>query len=80
MKSHFLVVHDYGMGGVWGIMRAHSKQDILNKYPMLQIFDERPAWMSEQNYKRIEATNNFDIDTPPHGWLAEMVKEPGKSL
>ncbi len=70
MKSAYLIVYDYGTGGVWGIIHAHSKQEILSKYPNLSIFDERPSWMSEQDYKRIEATSNFDIDSPPSGWLA----------
>lgn len=75
MKYEYLVVYDYGTGGVWGLLHARSKEEILLKYPKLIIADERPAWMSKADYKRIEATSSFDIDDPPSGWLIEMVRE-----
>jgi hypothetical protein len=67
MKSKYLVVYDYGTGGVWGVMHAGSKEEILLKYPQLKISDERPVWMSDADYKRIEATSSFHIHDPPSG-------------
>jgi hypothetical protein len=42
VKKPHLVCYDYGMGGVWAIMRAHSKDEILLKYPELTIADTQP--------------------------------------
>ena len=69
MKSSYLVVYDYETGGVWGLIRAHLKEEISRKYPRLAIFDERPSWMSDADYRNIEAKMKFDIDDPPPAWL-----------
>jgi hypothetical protein len=69
MKSSYLVVYDYETGGVWGLIRANSKEEISRKYPRLVILDERPSWMSDADYRNIEAKMKFDIDDPPPAWL-----------
>ena len=46
-KQRYLVVHDYGMGGAWGVMAARSEEEILQKYPQLEVVEVRPGWMSE---------------------------------
>ncbi|MFI4999207.1 MAG: hypothetical protein ACHQK9_04950 [Reyranellales bacterium] len=74
-KSRYLFVYDYGTGGVWGIMHASSKEEIKRKYPKLKIVDGRPSWMSDADYKQIEARSNFDIDDVPSGWLIDMIRE-----
>jgi len=60
------------MGGVWGIMRARSKDEVLRQYPKLKVVDDRPSWMTDADYKDIEAVSSFDIDDPPSGWLATL--------
>ena len=41
-KRPFLVVYDYGMGGVWLLMDARSVQEIEERYPKLKAFDDKP--------------------------------------
>jgi hypothetical protein len=59
MKKRYLIVHDYGMGGVWGVMTARSGREICQKYPEVKILEVRPAWMSDANYNNI-LSNNAD--------------------
>ena len=71
MKKRFLVVYDYGMGGVWALIMARSKEEILEKYPDLTIVDERPSWMSDDYFERL-TTKTYDIDDEPEGWLSKL--------
>jgi hypothetical protein len=72
-KQDFLVVYDYGMGGVWAIIKARSADEITKKYPMFIVRTERPAWMDDDQYKRTADKFTFDIDDPPTGWLLTVV-------
>ena len=72
MKNKYLIVHDYGMGGVWGIISARSEQEIRQKYPSVKIMETRPTWMTNAEYSQILSKNSFDIDDAPHGWLAKL--------
>lgn len=74
MKREFLAVYDYGMGGIWVIMRASTDQEITAKYPELSIMNKWPAWMTEAEYAQISQTMLFDIDDPPTGWLQTLVQ------
>jgi hypothetical protein len=76
MKRAYLVVHDYGMGGVWSVIHARSKEEVRAKYPNLTVWDgPRPNWMTEQMYDEIAAARTFDIDEEPRGWLRVMLDE-----
>jgi hypothetical protein len=72
MKKRYLIVHDYGMGGVWGVMTARSGQEICQKYPGVKILEVRPAWMSDADYDKILSNNSFAINDEPRGWLARL--------
>jgi hypothetical protein len=73
MKQPFLVVHDYETGGLWGVMKARSKAEIAEKFPKLKVIEDHPSWMNDDEYRRIEIGNSFDIDDdPPKGWLAKL--------
>ncbi|MBU6419576.1 MAG: hypothetical protein KGQ79_07595 [Proteobacteria bacterium] len=72
MKHQYLIVHDYGTGGVWGVINARSEQEILAKYPKVKVINDRPAWMSDRDYSDIIKKNCFDIDLAPSGWLATL--------
>jgi hypothetical protein len=75
MKREFLVVYDYGMGGIWAIIHARSKDEITQRYPKLSIQEVRPAWMSDEVYSDISSTRKYDIDDPPSGWLLTVIDE-----
>jgi hypothetical protein len=75
LKKYYLVGYDYGMGGAWALINARSKDDIMRKYPELIIPDTRPSWVTEE---RLTKLLSADIDDPPSGWLAELVKARAK--
>jgi sugar (pentulose or hexulose) kinase len=75
MKKPYLVAYDYGSGGVWAVIFAADKAQIGVKYPLLHVIDDRPTWMSEDEYQKILATLAFDIDAEPYGWLLSIVEE-----
>ena len=52
-KHPFLTVYDYSGGGVWAIVRSPDKKSIQRKYPILDVLDERPRWMSDDLYATI---------------------------
>lgn len=73
-KKLFLVVYDYGMGGVWSLIYASDAEEIKNKYPQLQVIEKRPTWMDDVEYLKISKSNTFDIDKP-EGWLLTLSHE-----
>ena len=77
--SAYLVVYDYGPGGVWAFVTAQSKEQIVGKYPMLSVFAERPDWMSEEACRDIRLRNSFDIDDEPPHWLNAAMRLDGNS-
>lgn len=79
MKTKFLAVYDYGTGGVWAVVAAESKDEIVEKYPVLTIFDERPSWMTAEDYGSIVATASFDIEDEPPMWLVTAMRESQKT-
>jgi hypothetical protein len=75
MKKTFLVAYDYGMGGVWALVSARSDSEIIQKHPFLKVAENRPSWMTDQEYARVEFQGTFDIDQQPSGWLLLALKE-----
>lgn len=73
-EKPFLAVYDYGTGGVWAVINAHSKDEILERYPKLELVDSRPPWMSDDEYQEIVSKNSCDIDDEPTGWFVRMTK------
>lgn len=47
-QPRFLVVYDYGQGGVWAYVLADSRADILACYPELTVVEGPPSWMSDE--------------------------------
>jgi hypothetical protein len=76
VKHEFVVVDDYGTGGIWGLIAAGSAEDIERRYPALRVVTiGNPAWVTAEKYSEIisdwiSASERFDIDNPT-GWLAE---------
>ena len=40
-------MYDYGTGGVWVVISADSADGITERYPELQVIEERPAWLNQ---------------------------------
>jgi hypothetical protein len=72
-KRDYLCMYDYGAGGVWAIVSASAPDEIVRKFPLLRVFDERPSWMNEAEYLQIE---RFDLNDRPPEWL-RLTNESG---
>lgn len=74
MKQRFLVLYAYGQGGVWAFIHARSRRDIERRFPELEIVDEPPSWMSEDEIAILEERMTFDIERP-RGFLAKLAEQ-----
>jgi hypothetical protein len=75
--SEFLVVYDYGMGGVWGFATADAAAEIDVLFPELEIVATKPDWMSAAQEAKTRSVSSFavgDENTYPE-WLRLMVSE-----
>ena len=71
MKRQFLAVYDYGQGGRWALVLAESDDEIKVRFPELEVVNERPGWMTDDYYRRLEG-RIYDIDQPI-GLLADIL-------
>jgi len=76
-RKEFLVLYDYGQGGLWAIIRADTAQQIRDRYPQLQVFEKRPSFLSADMLADLQRKPAADIDDPPTGWLADLDIGPG---
>lgn len=75
VDREFFVAYDYGMGGLWGVLMASSREAILGKYPELGIVDERPLWLDDENLARMRSEPLWLDDDPPQGLLKALVAD-----
>jgi hypothetical protein len=52
MQTH-LVAFEYGTGSVWGYVNAASRTDIESMIPEVDVFDEPPEWMTEDEVEEL---------------------------
>ena len=71
-KVSYLVGFDYGMGGLWAFVRARSKQEILDRYPRVDVFDAVPDFVKPFE-EELRCNSTYDIDDPPAGPLAALI-------
>jgi hypothetical protein len=67
-EAEYLLLYDYGMGGVWAVVSAPSKPSVEKAYPELVVFEERPDWVDDDEYARIRARSGFQFDQPDDDW------------
>ncbi len=60
LRQSFLVVYDYGQGGVWAFVLAESKERLKLMFPELQVFDRPPSWMTESQLVGISAERTIE--------------------
>jgi hypothetical protein len=75
VKTKFLVVYDYGTGGLWAVISAASPAEIIEKYPALTVLEKQPDWMTKEYYLDIASKSTFDIDDEPPRWLKLTLTE-----
>ena len=69
-KTRFLVLYDYGQGGVWAYLLADSRDYIRDHFPQLVIHDEPPSWMSVRDLARVGETMTIDATDWQHPFLS----------
>ena len=74
MKTKFLVLYDYGQGGVWAYLLADSADRIQQEFPALRLYDKPPAWMTSDDLEKLAATMTIDIANREHPFLAALKK------
>jgi hypothetical protein len=73
VKQRFLVVYDYGSGGVWAYVDAESSEEIEREFPELRVFEESPEWMSADEQAEIAEHATYDLyKDRSFGLLAEI--------
>lgn len=63
VKTRYLAVHDYGMGGIWGYVLASNPEEITERYPEVKVVEEYPSWMTDELREGLERRVE-DIDGP----------------
>ncbi len=74
VKSKYLVVYDYGQGGVWSFIYARDATEITSKYPELEVVENHPKWLNGDVLETIETNRTFNIDAKPTGLLASLLE------
>ena len=72
MKREYLVLYDYGMGGVWANLTAENEDQIRERFPQLQVVTERPSWWTTQVEARTRERMTMDVDDESHPFLAAL--------
>ena len=72
MKPQFFVVYDYGQGGVWAIVEADRRELIIERFPEVQVFDERPPWMTDEVARQLQSQVIY-LELPT-GLLADIMQ------
>lgn len=73
-RAPFLIAYDYGMGGLWGVLRAGSADEIKAKYHEVIVVEERPQWMDDESFQSLldDAT---DVEDPPTALLRAVIAD-----
>src|SRR5271166_5995750 len=73
--SQFLVVDDYGTGGIWFMIQASSEAQIRAALPTVRIYPpgSRPEWMSDEALSEIAIRRTYDLDSlPTSDWMNRL--------
>jgi hypothetical protein len=73
LKREFLVVYDYGQGGIWEYIRAMSAEQIEALFPELKVVAARPARMTPEIEQGLRK-RAVDVDEQQTGFLADILK------
>ena len=72
-KTRFLVVYDYGQGGVWAFVWARSEDEIHRTFRDLKVVDSMPPWLTGDELAVTEERMTFDVDDPG-GWIEGLLR------
>ncbi len=74
-KKRFLVVDDYGTGGIWFVLLARSEDEVLERLGCVRVWapGARPEWMSAARLDEVAQRRTFDIDDlPACAWMDRL--------
>jgi hypothetical protein len=74
-KNRFLVVDDYGSGGIWFIVLAVSAEQIRARLHNVKVYKpgERPSWMTLEFLDGVADRRTYDVDhLPQSAWLDRL--------
>jgi hypothetical protein len=75
-QTTFLVVDDYGTGGIWMYIHARSAKEITERFPGLTVFTEWRSWMTpDRLVPLIWNLEAYDLDAPS-GYLETLGSKP----
>ena len=63
LKRPYCIVENYGQGGIATIVLARSKEEILDRFPMVEVLDGIPAYHPDNMLEYWHQTAK-DIDDP----------------
>lgn len=71
----FLVVYDYGTGGIWGFARARTEAEIVQAFPELKVCNETPAWLTHDEEPKVRSVSSFSVSEPSTypKWLRTLI-------
>ena len=78
IMAKFLTCYDYGTGGIWRYIIADSAQQILTKYPELEVVNSIPEWMNKDVINRINDLT-VNIEDNENDFLNTIVAERKKT-
>jgi hypothetical protein len=74
-KQRYLVVYDYGQGGVWAFVRARSAAEVEDTFRDLKVVENMPSWLTGDALAKTEQRMTFDVDAiEPEDWIAKFVR------
>lgn len=75
LKRRFLVLYDYGQGGVWAFVWARAVEEIHDKFRDLQVVEKMPEWLTGEQLAITEQKMTFDVDdVKPDDWIARLLR------
>lgn len=73
-RKEYLTVYDYGTGAVWYYITASSPDEILKKYPKLEVLEKEPDWFDGAIRNKIL---HADVNDKPGDFLKRMIYDSG---
>jgi hypothetical protein len=73
--TKFLVVDDYGTGGIWFVLLADSADEIRRVLPTIGVYPSgvKPDWMSDEMLREIETRRTYRLDDlPTSDWMDRL--------
>lgn len=74
--SEFFVCYSYGQGGLWAIVRADSADRVKDVFPDVDVFPQRPDWMTSTDEAELRSLGVSDADDRD-SWFSRLMALEG---